>query len=85
MKPKCEKVEPADIEIGDDTIITCWCGVKGTYDQLFDDSFLESFCGGTGEVSCYCGGDLCVCHNHGSVECPGCPDCEQEDGYDYEG
>ena len=24
---------------------------------------------------------MCVCHHHGAVDCPGCPDCEgDEDG-----
>ena len=33
-------------------------------------------CGGLGVFECLCGGDQCVCHNHGEVECPGCADCE---------
>lgn len=27
---------------------------------------------------CICGGDFCVCHNHGEVECDGCEDCEDD-------
>jgi hypothetical protein len=36
-------------------------------------------------LDCRCGGDLCVCHNHGSVECDGCIDCDEEanDEHDY--
>lgn len=70
-------------DIDDEIIITCWCGATGTADELFDDDCLDESCGGSGELNCYCGGDLCVCHNHGSVECPGCEDCEgiDDDGY----
>ena len=64
-------------------LITCWCGCRGTYDQLFDETGLDDRCGGSGTLYCYCGGDLCVCHNHGEVECFGCPDCEDADDYDY--
>lgn len=65
-----------------DDIITCWCGAKGTYEELFDDGCLDDCCGGSGYVECYCGGDQCVCHHHGQeVECPGCEDCE---GLDFD-
>ena len=30
------------------------------------------YCGGSGEVECYCGGDFCVCDNYGVTECPDC-------------
>ena len=59
-----------------------WCGATGTYDELFDDSGLDERCGGSGFLDCHCGGDLCVCHNHGEAECHGCPDCE-DDYEDY--
>lgn len=62
-----------------DEIIECWCGSKGTYGDLFDDDCLPERCGGMGVMECRCGGDLCVCHNHGEVECFGCPDCEDEE------
>ena len=29
-------------------------------------------CMGSGEVPCHCGGDLCVCENHGDAPCPTC-------------
>jgi len=29
-------------------------------------------CCNTGEVDCYCGGDLCVCRNQGTEPCPDC-------------
>ena len=29
-------------------------------------------CHNTGEVDCYCGGDLCICMNHGTKPCPAC-------------
>jgi hypothetical protein len=66
----------------DNEIITCWCGVRGTFDQLFDKSVWEESCGGTGILHCFCGGDLCVCHHHGYIECHGCEDCEPEDDFD---
>lgn len=55
--------------------MTCWCGVKDAY---FAPVRADG-CGGLGTLNCYCGGDLCVCHNHGEVECPGCEDCEPDD------
>lgn len=49
----------------------CWCGCKNPYHAP-----IERGCGGTGIINCLCGGDFCVCHNHGEVECFGCEDCE---------
>ena len=67
----------------DGDLITCWCGAKGTYEELFDPTVFGESCGGTGTLECLCGGDQCVCHNHGEVECPGCEDCDyQDDDYD---
>lgn len=31
-----------------------------------------SECQNTGWVDCYCGGDFCVCDNHGEEPCPMC-------------
>ena len=56
--------------------VRCWCGVKGDPDDMFADD-LDATCGGMGVLHCYCGGDQCVCHNHGEVECDGCEDCVQ--------
>ncbi len=82
--------EPNLDESETDGVFKCWCGAEGPFEELCDMSFLESGCGGTGSLNCFCGGDFCVCHNHGEVECPGCEDCEREndecfdDGdYDY--
>lgn len=65
--------------------VVCWCGVKNPY---FSDEPYSGTCGGNGTLDCHCGGDLCVCHNHGEVECYGCADCspwdDDEDGYDGE-
>lgn len=52
----------------------CWCGVGNPH--YSDD--LEDRCGGTGTLRCRCGGDFCVCHNHGEVDCDGCEDCDDE-------
>ena len=63
--------------------ITCWCGAQGTYEELFDDSGLPPTCGGLGTLHCECGGDQCVCHHHGEVDCVGCEDCDEfDDWYD---
>jgi hypothetical protein len=29
-------------------------------------------CYNTGELDCYCGGDLCICDRNGTYECPHC-------------
>ena len=50
----------------------CWCGAKRGW---FSVSYLRG-CGGQGIRYCLCGGDLCVCHNHGEIECDGCAECE---------
>lgn len=68
----------------DDPIIECWCGVKGTYEELFDDLDCDDGCNGTGSINCYCGGEQCVCHHHGEYECPGCEDCEGGEYGDYD-
>ncbi len=52
----------------------CWCGIKNPYYAP-----LPRRCGGSGVLDCHCGGDQCVCHNHGEVECFGCPDCQGDD------
>ena len=36
-------------------------------------------CHGSGYLICRCMGDGCCCDFHGSVECPGCTDCEWTD------
>lgn len=66
------------------TQIQCWCGAVGTPDELFDKAVFAEQCGGGGFLHCLCGGDTCVCHNHGEVECPGCPDCDGESDDDGE-
>ena len=65
----------------------CWCGEPNPH-----CADVPGNCGGTGMLMCLCGGDFCVCHNHGEVECYGCEDCspegnENDDDYysdDYE-
>ena len=54
----------------------CWCGVRRPY---FSDEPFEEGCGGSGLRLCFCGGDLCVCHWHGEVQCDGCQDCNYGD------
>jgi len=63
---------------------TCWCGAELSDDDLLtmlDE--LPPTCGGTGTMHCHCGGDQCVCHNHGAVQCDGCEDCDREREDDY--
>lgn len=36
-----------------------------------EDEWCE-LCHGSGSVTCHCGGDLCVCENHGEEPCPRC-------------
>lgn len=59
---------------------TCWCGAKHPYCEP-----QRGGCGGFGSLDCHCGGDLCVCHNHGEIECFGCEDCEGDRDDEYEG
>lgn len=71
-----------------DNQIRCWCGAVGSIDELFCFDVIDGRCGGTGELTCYCGGSQCVCHNHGTTECDGCEDCiddsdPYDDGWDY--
>lgn len=61
----------------DDGWAECWCGVEGPADKLFEP--VDGTCDGSGSIACYCGGDLCVCHNHGGVYCEGCVDCTDEE------
>lgn len=77
--------DEADETDSDDELITCWCGATGTFDELFDQDVYEQHCGGSGTLHCECGGDFCVCHHHGEVECEGCPDCEADEDDDFEG
>lgn len=44
--------------------------------------FLDSTCGGTGTLYCYCGGDNCVCELNGEMDCDGCRDCQDCDDAD---
>lgn len=37
-------------------------------------------CQNTGEVNCYCGGDLCVCGRQ-EIACPRCDGRSADDGY----
>lgn len=58
----------------------CWCGTENPYYAPVP----AETCGGTGGTECYCGGDQCVCHNHGWMQCAGCLDCIQ-DGINEDG
>ena len=58
-------------------VFVCWCGASGDFGEMCAEP--ERTCGGMGYVNCFCGGDFCVCHNHGECQCFGCPDCEDRD------
>lgn len=68
--------DPDDLEPDNDDG-PCWCGELNPH---FSDE-LDETCKGFGQLQCFCGGDMCVCHWHGTVDCGGCPDCE---GLDYD-
>lgn len=57
----------------------CWCGARNPYFAP-----VRGGCSGLGVLTCHCGGDLCVCHNHGEVDCYGCADCVHPDDDDYD-
>lgn len=67
-----------DKDLEENDLLRCWCGAIGTYEELFSGE-LAGGCGGLGYIDCRCGGDLCVCHNHGEIDCHGCEDCEDLD------
>lgn len=52
----------------------CWCGIRDAYFAPVGGT-----CAGTGSLDCICGGDFCICCNHGEVECDGCRDCRNID------
>lgn len=58
----------------DDTPTPCWCGEEN---PLYED--VMGPCDGSGDCECRCGGDTCICHNHGYGLCPGCEECEGDD------
>lgn len=62
----------------------CWCGEEGPLSAMCDFAVYEQECSGSGVLYCECGGEFCVCHNHGEVECPGCSQCLPEDGGDWD-
>lgn len=68
----------------DDDTFRCWCGAVGRFSEMFDFSDSEFGCNGSGIINCECGGDFCVCHNHGEYECPGCEYCEDNEDEIYE-
>lgn len=37
-----------------------------------DEGHVCPRCDGWRQVSCHCGGDLCVCENYGEMDCPLC-------------
>lgn len=60
----------------------CWCGEEN---PAYLDDGLDASYGGSGVLRCRCGGDSCVCHHHGELECLGCDDCDGDpDGEDDE-
>ena len=81
--PRCGECDSVLIEKKTKDEDTCWCGVESPYCADVEDG-LEAACNGTGHLHCYCGGDLCSCHNHGEVQCPGCEECEEEDEDKYD-
>lgn len=62
----------------DDGLTLKECPACGMSPAWFSLEGLDEGCSGNGFVNCYCGGDQCVCHNHGEMECPGCDDCQED-------
>ena len=56
------------------------CAACGTKNPAYakPGEGLDSMCGGTGYLTCNCGGDGCFCHHHGETICTGCDECEGE-------
>lgn len=78
-----EFLEVGKVSNREEEQIQCWCGAVGTFNEMFDDDVYSKTCGGSRWLHCKCGGDFCVCHHHGEVECGGCEDCDVDDG-DYD-
>ena len=47
-------------------------GAPDIGDEDYDEDEWCWTCCGTGDVDCFCGGDLCVCAHHGTMPCPRC-------------
>jgi hypothetical protein len=62
-----------EIEAADELLEDCMCDFPETCQ---DDAGMS--CTG-------CGGDHCICTCGGYIECWGCPDCPDPDGYDFDG
>lgn len=77
--------EVEDLEVDELNSTLAEDGSEGYYARHMDgavwfhEAATDRGCGGTGSINCYCGGDLCVCGNNGSIECDGCEDCERDD------
>lgn len=66
-------------------------GERGFYARHMDGDVMwhaapdRDRCDGHGWITCYCGGDLCICGNGGEIECDGCEDCEpSEDNNEWD-
>jgi hypothetical protein len=67
--PKCGDVTTVKRPSGwcDACVEDCIIGA----DDYDGDGWCEA-CQNTGSLDCCCGGDLCVCLNHGEYPCPHC-------------
>jgi len=50
------------------------CLIESYCDEPEDDRGYCDTCQNTGEIDCYCGGDLCVCIRGPYLPCPDCKD-----------
>lgn len=69
-----EEVADLPLEDDGDDNPPCFCGETN---PMYLEEGLDETCGGGGMLRCRCGGDQCVCHHHGEIECPGCDDCDE--------
>lgn len=54
-----------EIQEGEDDEYEYWDGDDS------EDAWCDT-CQNMGTINCHCGGDLCVCENHGEMPCPNC-------------
>lgn len=43
----------------------------GEFGEFEERGYCDTCCN-TGYLNCFCGGDICVCENHGEYPCPDC-------------
>ena len=65
----CE--ETISMESSTNLCDNCFDDEYGHPDNLDGEEYCY-VCSDTGSIPCHCGGDLCICLNHGEKPCPNC-------------